>query len=130
MPRPEECRFTRDHEWIHTDADGVATVGVTDFAQQELGDIVYVQLGEPGRTVGAGDQIGEIESVKAVAEVYAPVGGEIVEVNEALADSPELVNSEPMEAGWLVRMRPSDPAEIDKLMSWSDYEKFLSEAGD
>lgn len=127
MPDPKDCRYTRDHEWIHLDAEGIATVGVTDFAQQELGDIVYVQMGEPGRALNAGDQLGEIESVKAVAEVYAPVSGEIAEVNPRLAESPELVNSDPMGSGWLARIRPSDPGELDKLMTLEAYEKFLSE---
>ena len=130
MPQPQDCRFTRDHEWIHVDADGIATVGITDFAQKELGDIVYIQMGEPGRAVRAGEQIGEIESVKAVAEFYAPASGEITEVNGALAEAPELVNSEPMEGGWLVRFRLADASELEALMTWDAYERFLSEESD
>ncbi len=130
MPQPQDCRYTRDHEWIHVDAEGVATVGVTDFAQKELGDIVYVQMGEPGRTVKAGEQLGEIESVKAVAEFYAPASGEVVEINEALAEAPELVNSEPMEGGWLVRIRLADPSEVERLMTRDAYEKFLTDESD
>jgi len=127
MPDPTDCRYSRDHEWVHLDEQGLATVGVTDFAQQELGDIVYVQIGEPGSTVRAGEQLGEIESVKAVAEVYAPISGEIVEINGALEEQPELVNSDPMGDGWLARLRPSDTAELERLMTREAYEKFLSE---
>ena len=126
MPRAEDCKYTKDHEWLLIEGD-TATVGITDFAQKELGDIVYVNMGEAGRTVSEGDEIGEIESVKAVAEVYAPLEGEVVEINEGLGDHPEVVNSDPLGEGWLVKLKLADMSAIDKLMSLEDYRKFLSE---
>ena len=128
MPRPEDCLFTRDHEWIHVEGS-VATVGITDFAQQELGDIVFVDMGEAGRSVSQGDEVGTIESVKAVAEVYAPASGEVLELNEGLADAPEKVNSEPQEGGWLLRLRLSDDGQLSSLMKHGDYLKCLEEEG-
>lgn len=126
MPRPEECLFTKEHEWLHIEGD-VARVGITDFAQNELGGIVYVNMGEVGRTVTAGGEMGEIESVKAVAEVYAPVDGEVVEINAGLADAPEQVNTDPMGNGWLVRLRLSNPGQTGDLMDWAGYQKFLEQ---
>lgn len=126
MPRAEDCKYTKDHEWLLIEGD-TATVGITDFAQQELGDIVYVNMGDAGRNVSEGDEIGEIESVKAVAEVYAPLTGEITEINESLGDHPEVVNSDPLGEGWLVKMKLSDPGVVDKMMTLEDYRKFLSE---
>ena len=128
MPRPEDCLYSKDHEWIYREED-VVRIGITDFAQQELGDIVFVDLGDTGRTVGAAEELGTIESVKAVAEVYAPVSGEVVEVNEALADNPEQVNEAPLEDGWLARIKLGDPAELDALMDHAAYTSFLEEEG-
>jgi len=128
MPRAEDCLFTKEHEWIHVDGD-VATVGITDFAQQELGDIVYVDMGDAGRSVTQSEEVGTIESVKAVAEVYSPASGEIVEVNAGLADAPEKLNDEPQEGGWLLRLRLDDASQLSALMSHGDYLKFLEEEG-
>ena len=128
MARQEECLYTKEHEWVHRDGDEIV-VGITDFAQQELGDIVYVDMGDPGREVAAGEALGDIESVKAVAQVYAPVGGTVTAVNEDLADAPEKVNQDPFGEGWLVRMRPADPAELDALMDHEAYRRFLEEEG-
>ncbi len=127
MPRPEECRFTPEHEWIYPDGEG-AVVGITDFAQQELGDIVYLNLGESGRSVKVGDELGEIESVKAVAEFYAPASGEIVAINADLADHPEKVNQDPFGGGWLVRIKLADASSLSQLMDFASYKKFLEES--
>ncbi|RMG44763.1 MAG: glycine cleavage system protein GcvH [Acidobacteria bacterium] len=124
MPRPEDCRFTESHEWACLEGDCV-TVGITDFAQDELGDIVYVELPEPGRKVAKGEELGTIESVKAVAEIFAPIDGEVTEVNGALADAPEQVNKDPFGAGWLVKLRPADPAQLEALMDHAAYKRFL-----
>ncbi len=124
MSVPEELQYTRSHEWVRTEGD-TATVGITDYAQDELGDIVFVELPEVGATFGAGDSFGTVESVKAVSDLYAPVGGEVVEVNEALDDSPEKINEDPYGDGWIVKLRVSD--EGTGLLSASDYEQFLEE---
>lgn len=128
MPRPEDCLYTKDHEWLHVEGD-VARVGITDFAQNELGDIVYVDLGDPGRDISAGEELGTIESVKAVAEVFAPVRGQILEINQGLADAPERVNEDPLGEGWLVAVKLSNPSEVEKLMDYSAYKKYLEEEG-
>ena len=121
---PTSLRYSKEHEWISVDGD-TATVGITEFAQQELGDIVYVELPEPGKTVKAGEVLGTIESVKAVSEVYAPAGGTVLESNQALSDAPETVNSDPHGEGWICRMRLADPAEVDSLMDAAAYEKHI-----
>jgi glycine cleavage system H protein len=120
---PEELQYTRSHEWVRTE-DDTATIGITDYAQEELGDIVYVELPEQGDTFDAGDSLGSIESVKAVSDLYTPVGGEVVEVNEALNDSPEKINEDPYGDGWIVKLRVSDEGD---LLSASDYEQLLEE---
>ena len=123
MSVPEELQYTKSHEWVRTEGDTV-TIGITDHAQEELGDIVYVELPEEGATFDAGDSFGTLESVKAVSDLYAPVGGEAVEVNEALNDSPEKINEDPYGDGWIVKLRLSDEGD---LLSASDYEKLLEE---
>ena len=123
MSVPEELQYTRSHEWVRTEGD-TATVGITDYAQDELGDIVFVELPEEGATFGAGDSFGAVESVKAVSDIYAPVGGEVIEVNEALNDSPEKINEDPYGDGWIIKLRVSDEGD---LLSASDYEQFLEE---
>ncbi len=123
MSVPEELQYTKSHEWVRTEGD-TATVGITDHAQDELGDIVYVELPEAGATFGAGDSFGTVESVKAVSDLYAPVGGEVVEVNEALGDNPEKINEDPYGEGWIIKLRVSDEGD---LLSASDYEQFLEE---
>jgi glycine cleavage system H protein len=120
---PEELQYTRSHEWVRTE-DDTATIGITDHAQDELGDIVFVELPEQGATLGAGDSFGTVESVKAVSDLYAPVGGEVVEVNEALNDSPEKINEDPYGEGWIIKLRVSDEG---NLLSASDYERFIEE---
>ncbi len=124
MSVPEELQYTRSHEWVRTEGD-TATVGITDYAQDELGDIVFVELPEVGATFDAGDSFGTVESVKAVSDLYAPVGGEVVEVNEALDDSPEKINEDPYGEGWIIKLRVSD--ESSGLLSASDYEQLLEE---
>src|SRR5262245_22502736 len=117
---PNDRRYTKEHEWVKP-ADGVATVGITDFAQKELGDIVYVELPEIGRTVASGEVLGTIESVKAVSELYAPVSGTITEVNTTLSDKPETVNLDAQGAGWICRMKLSKAGELDGLMDAAAY---------
>ena len=116
---PDDLKYTKDHEWISLD-DAVGRVGITDFAQKQLGDVVYVELPEPGTTVTAGQSFGTIESVKAVSELFAPVSGEVVEVNAALRDRPEQVNTEP-HAAWMVAIRLSDLSETDGLLDAAAY---------
>ena len=123
MSVPEELQYTRSHEWVRTEGD-TATIGITDHAQDELGDIVFVELPEEGATFEAGDSFGNVESVKAVSDLYTPVGGEVVGVNEALSDSPEKINEDPYGEGWIVKIRVSGEGD---LLSASDYEQFLGE---
>jgi glycine cleavage system H protein len=120
---PGDLQYTRTHEWVRREGD-TATVGITDHAQDELGDVVFVELPEEGATFGAGDAFGTIESVKAVSDLYAPVGGEVVEVNSALDDVPEKVNEDPYGDGWIVRLRVSGEGD---LLSAAEYEKVLEE---
>ncbi|WP_443971714.1 glycine cleavage system protein GcvH [Sphingobium sp. CR28] len=119
--------FTEEHEWIEVDGD-VATVGITDFAQGQLGDIVFVELPEEGREVAKGDDAAVVESVKAASDVYAPVSGEVVEVNSALDGEPKLVNDDAEGEGWFFKLRLSDPAELTGLMTESAYQAFAKEA--
>jgi glycine cleavage system H protein len=121
MPEiPEDLRYAETHEWAR-DEEGLIRVGITDYAQGELGDVVFVDLPQIGRQVTQGESCGAVESVKAVADLYAPVSGQVVEVNAALADAPELVNQEPYEGGWLVVIEPSDPRELDALLDAEAY---------
>jgi len=117
---PEELKYAASHEWARLEGD-IVTVGISDHAQDALGDLVYVELPSIGDTVQAGDEAGVVESVKAASDIYAPVSGEIIEINEALADSPETVNSAPYTDGWLYRIRISDASELDKLLSADEY---------
>ena len=126
MSVPEELQYTRSHEWVRTEGD-TATIGITDHAQDELGDVVFVELPEVGTTFDAGDSFGTVESVKAVSDLYTPVGGEVTEVNEALNDQPEKINEDPYGEGWMVKLRVSD--EGSRLLSASDYEQFVEEEG-
>jgi glycine cleavage system H protein len=123
---PEELQYTRSHEWVRTEGD-TATIGITDHAQDELGDVVFVELPEVGATFDAGDSFGTVESVKAVSDLYIPVGGEVTEINEALNDQPEKINEDPYGEGWMVKLRVSD--EGSGLLSASDYEQFVEEEG-
>jgi glycine cleavage system H protein len=122
---PTDCRYTREHEWIRIE-DDIAVLGITDFAQKELGEVVYVDLPEIGHVFDAHDEIGTIESVKAVAEVYTPVAGEVTEINEALADDPQLVNEDPYADGWLVKLKFSSSSDFDDLMNAEEYEQYAA----
>jgi glycine cleavage system H protein len=119
-------RFTKDHEWVRLDGD-LAVVGITDFAQSQLGDVVYVELPEVGRRLEQGKPAAVVESVKAASDVYAPVSGEVAEVNEALAADPARVNADPMAAGWFLKMRLADPTELDALMDAEAYARLVAE---
>jgi glycine cleavage system H protein len=118
-------RYTRDHEWISVE-DGVGTVGITDYAQQQLGDIVYVEMPESGKHVAQAAEIAVVESVKAASEIYAPVSGEVVAINDALDDTPEAVNQDPQGRGWFFRLKIGNPAELDGLMTEQQYKDFLA----
>ena len=117
---PENYRYTKEHEWVLVDGD-TATIGISDHAQQELGDIVYVDLPKVGAKLEQGASFGSVESVKAVSDVYAPVSGEVIEINATLADTPESLNQDPHGAAWLVKLKLSNPAEVAGLMSAADY---------
>jgi glycine cleavage system H protein len=117
---PENLRYAESHEWTTTD-DAPLRVGITDFAQDELGDVVFVELPDEGEPVTAGDAFGVVESIKAVSDIYAPVSGEVTAVNEALFDRPELLNEDPYDEGWLIEVDPSDPSELDDLLTAEAY---------
>ena len=123
---PEELQYTRDHEWLRVEGDE-GRVGISDFAQEALGDVVYVELPKVGDKFSAGDSFGSVESVKSVNELFIPVSGEVVEVNQTLVDSPELVNSSPYGDGWMIRIKLGNRTEIDGLLSASEYEDFIKE---
>ncbi len=123
---PEDLRYTAEHEWVAGGGDGAVRVGITHFAQDALGDIVYVQLPEAGVVVTAGESLGEIESTKSVSDVYAPVSGSVVARNDALDASPELINSDAYGDGWMIEIRPDDPAEIDALLDADGYRGAIS----
>ena len=118
---PQDLRYSKSHEWVRVEADGSVTVGITDHAQALLGDLVFVETPEPGAEAKAGEACATVESVKAASDVYAPVSGEIIAVNEDLADGPERVNESPYGDGWLFRIQPSDTAELDALMDAEEY---------
>jgi glycine cleavage system H protein len=124
MAYPPELKYTKDHEWIRI-SDGTAEIGITHFAQEQLGDVVYVELPEPGRAVTAGEVFGTIESVKAVSELFAPMSGEVVDVNCLLAGQPEAVNERPHDA-WMVRLRQSDPQAVEGLLDSTQYEALIA----
>jgi glycine cleavage system H protein len=121
---PENFRYTKEHEWVLVEGSA-GTVGITDHAQEELGDIVYVDLPKVGARVERGKSLGSVESVKAVSDIYSPVGGEVTEVNEALADAPETLNRDPHGAGWLVKLRLTEPAEVQDLLTAEDYQEYV-----
>lgn len=128
MNIPDDLKYTITHEWVRAE-DAAATVGLTDFAQQELGDIVFVELPAAGAAVSVGKPLGSIESVKAVSDIYAPVSGSVEDANADLADHPELVNHEPYGKGWLVKIALSNPMEIESLMDAAAYSKYIAEKG-
>jgi glycine cleavage system H protein len=126
MAHPSDRSYSKDHEWVMVDGD-VATIGISDFAQDQLGEVVYVDMPGTGDELVCGDAFGEIESVKSVSELIAPVSGEIIEVNDALGDSPETVNADAHGAGWMVKVRMSDAAQVEALLSAEDYDAFITE---
>ncbi|NIQ97804.1 MAG: glycine cleavage system protein GcvH [Desulfuromonadales bacterium] len=128
MEFPEELKYTEEHEWVLIEGE-LVTIGITDFAQDQLGDVVFVELPDEGSTVDAGKAFGVVESVKAVSDIYAPVSGEVVEINSELVDSPEILNTSPYEDGWMLKVQPDDMAQLDDLMDAAGYQKFIEEEG-
>jgi glycine cleavage system H protein len=126
MAYPKEFRYTKEHEWISAKGD-TATIGITDYAQHELGDVVFVELPAAGSKVTAGKTFGTVESVKAVSEIYAPVNGEVVEANTELHNKPETINSDPHGAGWLIKVKLANPVEVNSLMDAAAYEAYIAE---
>ncbi len=127
---PQDLRYTKSHEWVRSRGDGMLEIGITDHAQHALGDMVFVEVPEAGRAVGAGDACAVVESVKAASDVYAPLAGEVIEGNAALTDTPELINEDPYGAGWMMRLKPGNAADVKGLMDAAAYSAFLaSEAG-
>ena len=120
-----ELRYSEDHEWVRVEGD-IAVIGISDYAQEQLGDVVFVELPDRGRSVAKGEEAAVVESVKAASEVYAPVSGEVVEVNEPLADDPGLVNREPTAGGWFIKVRMTDPGEVEALLDEAAYAGFVS----
>lgn len=119
---PQELRYVSSHEWVRLEDDGTATIGITDHAQEALGDVVFVELPEVGAQLGAGDEAGVVESVKAASDIYAPIGGEIIAINENLEDSPEVINADPYGDGWFFRMRLDDVGDVEALMTAEQYD--------
>lgn len=125
MDFPDDLRYTTEHEWARVAPDGIVTMGITDYAQDALGDIVFVQVPEAGAALEKDRPLGEVESTKSVSEIYAPCSGEVIEGNAALTDTPELINSDPYGEGWIARIRPSDPAELHTLMDARAYRELV-----
>lgn len=126
MDFPDELKYTEEHEWVLVE-DDVVTVGITDFAQDQLGDVVFVELPEVGDQLETGKPLGVVESVKAVSDVYAPVGGEVVEINDDLPDEPEMLNTSPYEDGWMVKIKLNDSGELEDLMDAAAYQEFIEQ---
>lgn len=120
---PSELKYASSHEWARLEEDGSVTVGITDHAQEALGDVVFVELPEPGASLAAGDEAGVVESVKAASDIYAPVGGEVIAINEQLEEEPETVNADPYGDGWFFKLQPTDVAELEDLLSAEDYQQ-------
>lgn len=118
---PSELKYAKSHEWARLEEDGTVTIGITDHAQEALGDVVFVEAPGVGDTIAAGDQAGVVESVKAASDIYAPIGGEVIAINETLEEAPETVNSDPYNDGWFFKLRPEDTSELDALMNAEDY---------
>jgi len=128
MGVPKECGYTKDHEWAKK-TDDLYIIGITDYAQSQLGDVVFLELPAIGKIVKKGDTMAVVESVKAASDIYAPISGEIVEINQEVVDSPELINSDPFSKAWLVKLKPSNISEISQLLSSEAYDKLISELG-
>ncbi len=122
---PEELRYTSDHEWIRIEDDGTAVIGITDFAQHELGDIVFVDVATTGQTLQQGDVFGSVEAVKTVSDLFLPIDGDVLELNPAIEKSPELLNSDPYGEGWIIKMKPADTAQQDGLLSVGAYQELV-----
>ena len=120
---PNELKYARSHEWARLEENGTITVGITDHAQEALGDVVFVELPDVGTTLAAADDAGVVESVKAASDIYAPVGGEVIEINGLLEDEPEMVNTDPYNEGWFYKLQPSDTSELEALLSAEDYQQ-------
>jgi glycine cleavage system H protein len=127
MTAPENLKFTRTHEWVRVDND-VVTVGIADYAQQELGDITYLELPDVGSPVSAGEPFGVVESVKAASDIYSPLDGEVVERNDGAIDGPEVINTSPYGDAWLIKVKLADPSQLDALMDATEYDTFAAEA--
>lgn len=125
MDFPAELRYTQDHEWIRIEDDGTAVIGITDFAQHELGDIVYIDITTMGQTLSKGDIFGSVEAVKTVSDLFLPIDGEVLELNSAIEKSPELLNSDPYGEGWIIRMKPADAGQRDALMTAEAYQELV-----
>jgi glycine cleavage system H protein len=123
---PENLHYSKDHEWVRVDGD-LAVIGITDYAQGQLGDVVYVELPKPGEGFAANESFGSVESVKAVSELFTPVSGEVAEANDSLNDEPEKVNNDPYNDGWMIKMKMSSPGEVDSLLTAAEYEDFTKE---
>jgi glycine cleavage system H protein len=130
MEYPEELRYTTEHEWVASEEGNRVRIGITDFAQDALGDVVYVDIPEEGTQVGAGEAFGEVESTKSVSDVYSPVSGRVVERNGVLTETPELINRDPYGEGWMVVVEMADPSELDRLMDADAYRRMVEEAGE
>jgi len=124
---PEDLKYTKEHEWIRDNGDGTVTVGITDHAQDELGDLVFVELPEAGRRVAGGEACAVVESVKAASDIYSPLAGEVTESNSGLDEAPETINDDPYGAGWLFKLRPSDASQPDDLLDAAGYQSFVAE---
>jgi glycine cleavage system H protein len=122
---PEDSRYAKSHEYVHPELNDVVVIGITDYAQKELGDVVFVELPQVGTELELGDEFGSIESVKAVSELFSPVSGEVIEINEALTEKPELINTDPYGDGWMMKMRLSIPEEVDEMMTAEEYEEYI-----
>ena len=123
---PNDLKYYKEHEWVRVEGD-VATIGISDYAQDALGDIVYLELPDAGTTVSGGETFGEVESVKSVSQLFTPLSGEVVEVNEELVNAPETINSHPYDDGWMIRVKMSDSGELDELMSAAEYQAFVEQ---
>jgi glycine cleavage system H protein len=124
---PQELRYLETHEWVRNEGDGIATIGITDHAQESLGDVVFIELPEVGRMLSAGEESAVVESVKAASDIYAPVSGEVIAINEVLEDEPETVNNSPYADGWFYKVRMSDPSELDELMDADGYQDVVED---
>ena len=123
---PKECKYSREHEWVCLESENNGKIGITDYAQSQLGDIVFLELPAPGTQLAQFQKMGEIEAVKTVSDIFSPVSGKVAEVNQSAVDEPKLVNDEPYGAGWLVKMELSQPAELDTLLSSDEYDKYVA----